>query len=231
MCGRFTLAKDARQLKKTFKDLPVDPRIRPRYNIAPTQPVSAWIADPPPRLEVFSWGLVPPWARDPGFGAKCVNARAETLSEKASFKTPYRRKRCLVPADGWYEWKTERGRKQPYRFHRRDDAAFVFAGLWEEWHDKQGGMILSCAIITTRPNRLARKIHPRMPAVLRDEDIGPWLDPNTRLRDLDRMLEPISADDFTVDPVSPAVNKATAEGPELIEPRAAPDQPTQGELF
>ncbi len=231
MCGRFTLAKDASALRKTFANFPMDPRIQARYNIAPGQPVTAWLADPSPRMEIFTWGLIPPWAKDPAFGLKCINARGETLEEKASFRTPFRRKRCLIPADGWYEWKAEPSGKQPYRFHRRDNAAFAFAGLWEEWHDREGGLILSCTVITTRPNRLARKIHPRMPAVLREEDWTDWLDPHAPPSDLKRMLEPVASDPFVVEPVSPRVNRSTEEGPELIEPYAAPDRPRQQELF
>lgn len=221
MCGRFTLAKDAKDLKRGFPELPVDARMRPRYNISPSQPVSAWLADPSPRLEIFSWGLIPPWSKDPAFGAKCINARAETLKEKASFKTAYRRKRCLIPADGWYEWMRGRGgAKLPVRFRRKDEEAFVFGGLWEEWHDKDGGMILSCTIITTRANALVRKVHPRMPVVMREEDLYAWLHPETREVDLDRMMEPIAADDFTFDRVSPDVNRAGVESPHLIEGQA-----------
>lgn len=232
MCGRFTLAKDAEKLRKAFRPLPVNERIQPRYNIAPSQPVCAWVADPAPRMEIFSWGLIPPWARDPAFGMKCINARAETLMEKASFKTPYRRKRCLIPADGWYEWKRGTGKPRlPVRFRRRDEGCFAFAGLWEEWHDKEGGMILSCAVITTRPNALARKIHPRMPAVLRDEDQLSWLDGNRTIKELDRMLEPVPADEFTFDDVSPEVNRAGTESPELIRPWRPEPIPLQGELF
>ncbi|WFB36003.1 SOS response-associated peptidase [Kiritimatiellota bacterium B12222] len=232
MCGRFSLAKKAKKLKKDFPDFPVDPRMEPRYNISPTQPVTGWVADPSPRMEIFSWGLIPPWAKDPAFGAKCINARAETLMQKPSFKTPYRRKRCLIPADGWYEWKRgTQDPKLPVRFRRRDDACFVFAGLWEEWHDKEGGMILSCSIITTRPNALTRKIHPRMPAVLRDEDWFPWLDPNSALKDLDRMLLPVAADEFTYDEVSPEMNRSGVESPHFIEPWQESPKETQGELF
>jgi len=232
MCGRFTLAKDAKKLKQDFPDYPVDPRMEPRYNISPTQPVSGWISDPAPRLEVFSWGLIPPWAKDPAFGAKCINARAETLTQKPSFKTPYRRKRCLIPADGWIEWKRGTSNpKLPVRFRRKDDHCFAFAGLWEEWHDREGGMILSCTIITTRPNGLTRKIHSRMPALLRQEDWQPWLDTQSTLKELDRMLEPVAADEYTYDEISPQVNRTGVESPDLIKPWQAPPKPAQGELF
>jgi len=231
MPGRFTLAKDADQLKSSFPDFPVDARLTPRFNIAPTQPVTAWVADPAVRMEIFTWGLIPPWEKDPGAGVKRINARAETLSERAGFKVAYRRKRCLIPVDGWYEWKTTPSGKHPYRFRRRDGAAFAFAGLWEEWHDKEGGMILSCAVITTRPNALVRKFHARMPAVLREEDHAAWLNPTTLFKDLDRMLEPIPSDEFTVDPVSPEVNRAGVDHPGLILPWSSPEQPRQTELF
>lgn len=232
MCGRFTLAKDASAVKGAFPDLPVDPKLRPRYNIAPTQPVAAWLADPSPRMEIFSWGLVPSWAKDPGFGAKCINARAETLEEKASFRTAFRRKRCVIPADGWYEWRRgEGGVKLPVRFRRRDEAVFGFAGLWEEWHDREGGMILSCAVITTRANALVRRVHPRMPAVLREEDAAAWLDAETAVPDLRRMLEPVAGDDFTVDAVSPVVNRAGIEGAHLIEPWSPPAVMKQADFF
>ena len=150
MCGRFTLARSAAELQEQFPELPVEPRLAPRYNIAPSQPVVAWVRDPGPRMEVFSWGLVPSWARNPT--SRYLLARAETLADKAAFKSAYRRKRCLIPADGWYEWKSGSGPPpHPVRFRRKDNRAFAFAGLWEEWHDKEGGIILSCAIITTQP--------------------------------------------------------------------------------
>jgi putative SOS response-associated peptidase YedK len=232
MCGRFTLAKDAKAVKEAFPGLPVDAKLRPRYNIAPTQPVAAWLADPAPRMEIFSWGLIPPWADDPGFGTKCINARAETLEAKASFKTAFRRKRCVIPADGWYEWRRgEGGVKLPVRFRRGDRGVFGFAGLWEEWHDRDGGMILSCAVITTRANALVRRVHPRMPAVLREEDVEGWLHPETDLPDLRRMLEPLSGDDFAMDAVSPAVNRAGVEGPYLIAPWSPPKAMRQGDFL
>ena len=234
MCGRFTLSRDAAGLKEAFPLLPVLQRLQARYNVAPSQPVPAWLMDPTPRMELFSWGLVPHWAKSPDIGNRLINARAETLLEKPSFRGSFRRKRCAVPADGWYEWQSRPGKaKQPMWFHRRDRGPFAFAGLWDEWHDKEGGMILSCVIITTRPNELARRIHPRMPAVLREDDVMAWLDPNTQdTGELLRMLEPVASDEFAVHPVSSAVNRAGVEGADLIgkvEPR--PDPPAQPDLF
>jgi putative SOS response-associated peptidase YedK len=232
MCGRFTLAKDADALKKVFPDFPVDPRLSPRRNIAPTQPVTAWVADPDLRMEILSWGLLPPWVKDPSPSAPLINARAETLADKASFRNAYRRKRCLIPADGWFEWTSAPDkRKWPQYFHRRDGQPFVFAGLWEEWHDREGGMVLSCAIITTRANALVRRIHPRMPAVLREEDVRPWIDPLTPMAELPRMVEPISAEDFEVHAVSPDLNRAGIDHPRLLAPWQPPDLPRQGDLF
>ncbi len=229
MCGRFTLAKDADALRRAFPGLPVEPRIRARHNIAPTQPVVAWLADPVLRMDILTWGLVPPWAREP---APLLNARAETAAEKPSFRNAWRRKRCALPADGWFEWTAAPGgRRQPMYFHRRDGAPFVIAGLWEEWHDRDGGLVLGCALLTTRPNALARRVHPRMPALLRPEDLQPWLDPLTPAADLPRMLEPVPADDLTVHPVSPEVNRAGPDHPGLLLPWSPPALPQQTELF
>lgn len=232
MCGRFTLGKKPRELQQDFPRYPLSFPLAPRYNIAPTQPVFAWLADPEIRPELFTWGLVPHWARDPGIGVKCINARAETLPEKPAFQKSLRRKRCLIPADGWYEWRTSRNApRQPMYFHRHDHRTFAFAGLWDEWHDPSGGLILSCTIITTRPNALARKIHPRMPAILRNEDHAAWLSPlETDPRRLRQMLEPVASDDFAVHPVSTAVNRTANDTPALIHPLSKPP-PVQQELF
>jgi putative SOS response-associated peptidase YedK len=233
MCGRFTLAKKNGELAEAFPSLPLPKRLEARYNIAPSQPVVAWIADPTPRAELLTWGLVPSWSQEPGTAGRLANARAETILEKASFKTAFRRKRCALPADGWYEWATfPGGGKQPMYFRRKDHRAFALAGLWDEWHDKEGGLILSCCLITTRPNALARRIHDRMPALLRDEEVEAWLNPNENDTDaLLRMLEPVPGDDFEVYPVSPAVNRAAVEGPQLIARYEPPPRAVQDDLF
>lgn len=228
MCGRFTLAKEASELARAFPALPAPPRLARRYNIAPAQPVGAWIADPSPRWELFTWGLIPHWAKQPPERGGFINARAETAAEKPAFRDAFRRKRCLVPADGWYEWTRRDGRAVPMYFDRVDGNPFVFAGLWDEWHDREGGMVLGLSILTTRPNALARRIHPRMPAILREEDVRGWIDPGTPPAELPRMLEPVAADGFRVREVNPAVNQVRAEGPALLDP--PPARPRQGEL-
>jgi len=228
MCGRFTLAKDARELAAAFPQLPPPPRLARRYNIAPAQPVCAWMAAPLPVWEIFTWGLIPHWAKKPPERGGFINARAETAAEKPAFRDALRRKRCVVPADGWYEWLRRDGRAVPYYFHRRDAAPFAFAGIWDEWHDTEGGMVPGLAILTTRPNALARRIHPRMPALLREEDIDAWLHPETPPHDLPRMLEPVAADGFELLEVNPAVNRVDQEGPHLLHP--PPPGPVQGEL-
>lgn len=230
MCGRFTLAKSPGEVAAAFPGLPAPSRLGARYNIAPGQPVCAWLADPSPRWEIFSWGLVPHWAKDPAIASKLINARAETLPEKPSFRDAFRRKRCVVPADGWYEWKREGVQKTPVYFRRRDGNCFGLAGLWDAWHGKDGSFILSLTLVTTRPNSLARSVHPRMPAVLRAEDVEAWLAPKeTDPGRLSHMLAPVASDEFEVYPVSPAVNRVSNDSPRLIEPVA--DTPSQGELF
>lgn len=229
MCGRFTLRADEKTLKARFPALPAASHLRARYNIGPGQPVGAWLADPQARWEWFSWGLIPHWATSPPQGGGWINARAETAAEKPAFRDGWRRRRCLVPADGWYEWRREGKVARPHFFSREDGAPFAFAGIADAWHDGAGGVIVGLALLTTRPNRLARQVHHRMPVILREEDEGDWLDPCTPLTALTRMMEPVAGDGFTVREVSQKVNAVRNEGPSLLEP--LPPRPSQGELF
>ncbi len=230
MCGRFSLSADVKEIEQILEGLQVDERVQPRVNISPGQAVMAVVADPQPRCEFFQWGLIPPWAKEPAKGI--INARAETLSEKAAFKQAYRRKRCAIPADGWYEWKgVTSGKKQPWRFCRKDRNVFAMAGLWEEWHDKEGGYLLTVTIITTRPNQLARKIHHRMPALLREEDVLPWLSPVAESRDLSHILEPVAGDEWDLYKVNPALNRSGVENPEWVQEWTPPPEFKQPELF
>ncbi len=202
----------------------------PRYNIAPTQ--SVWAvrnspADDQREAVQLHWGLIPPWAKEAAIGNRMINARAETVAEKPSFRSALKRQRCLVLADGYYEWQKTGGRtKQPYYFHREGDQAFAFAGLWERWRDKSAddsndaSTIESCTIITTTPNRLAATVHDRMPVILDEADYDLWLDRDEqdaeRLRPL---LAPLADEDFLIaEPVSTFVNKPTSDGPACIEP-------------
>jgi len=187
MCGRFTLRAPAHELAAAFG---VDARanLAPRYNIAPTQPVAvvraaASAGEPPARaFALLRWGLIPAWARDPSIGARMINALAETLAEKPAFRAAFRARRCLVLADGFYEWQKparDEGRgaaKQPWFIHRADDAPFAFAGLWERWTGPNGAAIESCAIVTTEANARRAPIHDRMPVIVPPKAHGAWLD-------------------------------------------------------
>ena len=181
MCGRFTLRAPASVIAEQFSLFEV-PTLKPRFNIAPTQPVPVVRMTPQPaepqRQFVFlHWGLVPSWATDPAIGNRMINARAETAADKPSFRTALRRRRCLIVADGFYEWQTVGKRRQPMFIHRRDDRPLAFAGLWESWEGADHSALESCTILTTAANDLVRPIHDRMPVIVDPEDYGRWLDP------------------------------------------------------
>ena len=222
MCGRFTLTVDADSIQTYFpwlNDIP--PQIVPRYNIAPTQPIAAIPNDGRNAVDHFIWGLIPYWAKDPTIGSKMINARAETLAEKASFKNPFKRRRCLILADGFYEWANIPGQKtkQPYYFRMEDGAPFAFAGLWEEWHSPEGSELRSATIITTEPNPLVGKVHARMPVILKPEDYSIWLaKEDKRPEELQHLLTAYPAEEMVAYPVSTAVNSPGNESPGNIQP-------------
>ena len=168
MCGRFTLAT-VPEIVAEFFELAAVPDLSPRYNIAPTQPAPAILVAserPARRFSFLRWGLIPGWAKDPKIGNRMINACAETVAEKPAFRSAYRRRRCLVVSDGFYEWQKGPARKQPFYILMRDDRPFAFAGLWEHWEGEDGTTIDSCALLTTRPNDVLRPIHDRMPVIL-----------------------------------------------------------------
>jgi putative SOS response-associated peptidase YedK len=223
MCGRFTLTVDPAQLQEAFPWVDVPAEITPRFNIAPTQPVAVVANNGEKRLEFFNWGLIPSWAKDPAIGNRMINARAETLAEKPAFRTAFRRRRCLVLADGFYEWKQEPGSKTktPLYIHMKDGKPFAFAGLWESWNSKDGSNILSCTIITTEPNKLLEEVHNRMPVILPENAYSEWLDPSEKRPDeLTQLLQPYPDGDLEVYPVSKLVNKPSNELPDCIKPVA-----------
>jgi putative SOS response-associated peptidase YedK len=177
MCGRFTLVTNPEKLMSRFhlQEIPFD--LKPRYNIAPGQPIPVILADGGGRrIGQLRWGLVPSWARDEKIGYKMINARAETLQEKPAFRRLFERKRCMIPADGFYEWKQMDRGKQPMRITMRDGDPFAFAGLFDTWTSPDGQKLHTCTIITTRPNEVVADIHDRMPGILRPEDESTWLD-------------------------------------------------------
>ena len=225
MCGRFVLTANADVIQLKFDLDTVPEGIQARYNIAPSQPVAAVANDDPSALTFFKWGLIPFWSKDPDIGNRLINARAETLHEKSSFKHAYRRRRCLIPADGFYEWSKRGDSKTPMFIHMKDGELFAFAGLWERWNSPEGDEIRTCTIITTEPNDLVKSLHNRMPVILREEDYDTWLSPDELPPDvLQPFLRPYEADLMDVYQVSPLVNSPANDTPECIAPVVPPQQ-------
>jgi len=245
MCGRFTLRAPASQIAEQFAVFDM-PDLKPRFNIAPTQPVpvlrlrpsgdgggsaakqpggrgghgqTSGEAGPPRELVLLHWGLIPHWAKDPAIGNRMINARSETVAEKPAYKAALRRRRCLVLADGFYEWKKTSSGKQPYFFHLADDRPFAFAGLWESWEGPDHSYIESCTLLTGEPNEVVRPIHDRMPVILAPDEYPRWLDPT--IADIDRLsplLAPYPAAEMRARAVSRAVNSPRTDDPRCIEP-------------
>lgn len=222
MCGRFTLFASYQHIIRRFTISSAfsETAYMPSYNVAPSQQVVAVIHDGKQnRLGYLRWGLIPPWAKDEKIGHKMINARAETLMERPSFRQPFQKKRCIIPADSFYEWKQTENGKVPMRIKMKSDELFSFAGLWESWHAPDGKTIHTCAIITTEPNALVRPIHKRMPAIIRQEEESTWLDrsiqnPNV----LNRLLQPYNEDEMEAYAVSSLVNSPKNNNEKLIEP-------------
>ena len=221
MCGRFTLTIDPADLRDAFPSLTFPEDMAPRYNVAPSQPVAVVANNGKNQVEFFKWGLVPSWAQDPSIGNRMINARAESLAEKPSFRAAYKRRRCLVLADGFYEWQAVPGAKSktPMLIKLKSGEPFALAGLWEVWHPDQEDALLSCTIITTTPNPLMEKIHNRMPVILKPEVYPVWLDPAEQTPDkLDKLLKPYPALQMMAFPVSRQVNDPKNDSPECIVP-------------
>lgn len=197
------------------------PDVPPRYNIAPTQPVLAVRVSAQTRqreFTLFRWGLIPSWAKDPKMSTRMINARAETAAEKPAFRAAFRRRRCLIPATGFYEWQKRKEGKQPYFITMQDGRPFAMAGLWEYWLAADGSEIDSCAILTTQPNELVRPLHNRMPAIIHKADFDAWLDPSAPLELLRHLLRPFPANHMRAYPVSRLVNNPANDAPQCIEP-------------
>jgi putative SOS response-associated peptidase YedK len=219
MCGRYALHNNPEVIKLAF-ELGVLPEIRPRFNIAPSTPVLVVVQDREKgRLaDLYRWGLIPGWAKDPAIGNKLANARGETVAEKPSFRAAFKRWRCLIPASGFYEWKPVAGRKQPYYIHPADGDLFAFAGLTERWNGPDGP-VHSCAIITTDANEKMRGIHNRMPVILDPKDYAAWLDPANPGNDaLKALLRPCPDERIAAHPVSTRVNTPRNDEASLLEP-------------
>jgi putative SOS response-associated peptidase YedK len=221
MCGRFTLFEADKILSREFGVSGAPPR-SPRYNIAPSQPVTAVRAAPEGsgrELALLRWGLIPSWSKDPTIGNRLINARAETAREKPSFRNAFRRHRCLIPANGFYEWLRQERGKQPYFVRMRDERLFSFAGLWDRWESPDKGVIETCTILTTAANAVLAPIHDRMPVILPPGEYDRWLDP--ALKDLDALaplLVPFPPEEMLAFPVSPRVNTPSVDDEKCIAP-------------
>jgi putative SOS response-associated peptidase YedK len=233
MCGRYTLTGRIEQLLLHYglgeagKDLLAD--YLPRYNIAPTQLVPAILRaeDGSPALELLRWGLVPAWADDPAVGSRMINARGETVASRPSFRNAFARRRCLLPADGWYEWRKPAGGKvkQPYHIALSSGESFAFAGLWEEWRPKgEGEALRTCTIITTDATPAIRPIHERMPALLTEAGRDTWLNIQAPRESLQDLLRPYPGEDLQAHPVSRLVNAPANDRPECVEPVPEPSE-------
>ena len=218
MCGRFTLRTPARDIASFF-EVSV-PEFAPRYNVAPSQPVTAVRIHPMQgnrEWVMLRWGLIPFWADDPKIGYKMINARAETVAKKPAYRKAFAQRRCLIPADGFYEWQTKDGKKQPFLIHMKNDQPFAFAGLWEHWEGDQEE-IESCTIIVTEANDLLKPIHDRMPVILAPGDYDKWLDPSSKdLQGLQKMLRPFPSSELEAYPVHRTVNSPKNDSPRCVE--------------
>lgn len=220
MCGRYTLTVSARVLADVF-DVPEMAGLQPRYNIAPTQPVVIVRATEAGdrEMKMVRWGLIPFWAKEAKIGARMINARGETAASKPAFRAAVKSRRCLVPADGFYEWMKTGAGKQPHLIRFADQRPFAFAGLWERWRPADGEPVESCTIITTTPNDLVSQIHDRMPVILPTTTHAEWLAPEPMAPPrLEQLLIPFSPDKMEAIPVSTRVNKPANDDPECMAP-------------
>lgn len=220
MCGRFALTVDVASVAGKFGVSPESPlpHTSQRYNIAPTQPVATVLRNGTTHIEELRWGLIPSWAKDESISARMINARAESLAEKPSFKGLLRSKRCLIIADGFFEWRQENGQKAPMYITMKDGQPFAFAGLWDSWKNPATSQPLrTCTIITTQPNEVVGPIHNRMPAILLPEAYESWLDPDVKDDQfLIHWLAPYPGEAMTARPVSRLVNDPRHDSPEVL---------------
>ncbi len=221
MCGRFRLGKGKEALKEYF-GAEGDVEWSPRYNIAPTQPIPAVrqnAGKPVRELSLLRWGLIPYWAKDAAIGYKMINARSETASTMPAFREALKGRRCLIPADGFYEWKKLAQGKQPYCFTLREESIFAFAGVWDRWKAPRGTVVETCSILTSLPNELAARVHERMPVILPPDSYDLWLDPGFRnLQEVCEMLKPYSAAEMKCFPVGRRVNTVSNDDAECARP-------------
>ncbi len=225
MCGRFTLISNISELQGRFGFVMEPADIRPRYNIAPTQQVLTVVNDGERHGELMRWGLVPSWAKDIKIGSRMINAVSETAAAKPAFRSAFRRRRCLVLADGFYEWLKEGKQRFPMYFTQKSGEPMAFAGLWENWKSPEGEWIRSCSILTTAANSFIEPIHNRMPVILSAETEPLWLDPLTETPDtLEPLLLPAPIELLQIQEVSPTVNNVRYDNPDCVAPLTPPEE-------
>ncbi len=225
MCGRFVLMTPGKSLAEHFR-LAEEPSLEPRYNIAPTQPVAIIkprVGTPLRDLKIVRWGLIPFWAKDAKMSARFINARSETAAVMPAFRAAFKIRRCLIPADGFYEWKKLDKGREPYLVVLSNRQPFAFAGLWESWKSPDGELIESCTILTTDANELVRPIHDRMPAILSPTNHELWLNPDTSTTEsLKHILKPFPSEQMIMFPVSGKVNKVSYDAADCLEQLSGP---------
>jgi putative SOS response-associated peptidase YedK len=228
MCGRFIRRRSSSILANTFRVSHISDDLQPSFNVAPTHNVAVVLEDGARQLGSMRWGLIPSWASDPAIGSKLINARAETLTQRAASKNAFRNRRCLVVADGFYEWQQESGTKIPLLIQLKSERPFGFAGLYETWTSPSGESVSTCTIITTEPNEIVRPIHDRMPVILPKDVEDLWLD--SSIEDHRRLLDlllPYPAEEMEAYAVSPLVNSVKNDSIACVEPaRIVPQQPS-----
>ncbi len=222
MCGRFTRSQTIDEIAEAFFADIVEADLAPSYNVAPTQNIVTIAGNSVKRLSAMRWGLIPSWAKDDSIASKLINARAETVAEKPSFREAFKKRRCLIIADGFYEWKKAGTEKIPHYIRLKSQEPFAFAGLFDHWEAPEGKMLTTCTIITTEANELMSNLHERMPVILPRERYELWLDASVKdAQALKSMLEPFSADLMEAYPVSRLVNSPSNNSPKCIEPESA----------
>jgi putative SOS response-associated peptidase YedK len=222
MCGRYRLSRRKQIIEEHFDCVSGEEDWVPRYNVAPTQSVAVIRQNPkePVRqLSLMRWGLIPSWSKDPSAAARMINARSETASKKPAFRDPLRFRRCLIPADGFYEWARKGAFNQPYCFEVREGELFAFAGIWDGWKNTEGQWIKTCSILTTTPNAVASGVHDRMPVILGSDSYGLWLDPGmTNVTAASDLLKPYDARLMRCYPVSTRINSVVNDDEECSAP-------------
>jgi putative SOS response-associated peptidase YedK len=222
VCGRYRLSRQKQLVEEYFDSVSEEQEWSPRYNIAPTQPVPVIRQNPkePIReLSLIRWGLIPSWAKDPSISARMINARSETASAKLAFRDGLRLRRCLIPADGFYEWQKRGNAKQPYCFEVNEGDLFAFAGIWDTWKDRNGNAVETCSILTTTPNAVTSAVHNRMPVILEPDNYDLWLDPGMRdVGAASELLNPYDARLMRCYPISTRINSVGNDDAECAEP-------------